>query len=182
VTPAGGAPPAVRLVAVDAEGARRIRDGGCPDGLLPAPDYPDDGDQVAAGMFLQHREAVGDPGAYGIFVITVPSDTGVPLAVGGIGFHGPPGAEGAVEIGYAVAESWRRRGVASAALAALIAYARAHGAARLLARVDVGNDASVGVLTRNGFTATPPAVGRNADTAADQVTGECQLHFGLLLR
>jgi RimJ/RimL family protein N-acetyltransferase len=182
VTRPGPTTPAVRLVPVDPDGARRIRDGGCPDGLRPVDDYPDEGDQVAAGMFLQHLDAVGDPRPYGHFVITVPDEDGSLLAVGGIGFHGPPDAAGAVEIGYAVAPSWRRRGIASAGVAALIAYARDRGAVRLLARVDPGNDASVAVLLRNGFASVTSGSAAAADQVPDQVSENCQLHFRLDVR
>ena len=37
------------------------------------------------------------------------------VVVGDIGFHGPPGPERTVEIGYCVVPAWRRRGVASQA-------------------------------------------------------------------
>ena len=45
--------------------------------------------------------------------------------VGHAGFHGPPDADGLVEVGYTVAPDLRGRGHGSAALAALVAEAAA---------------------------------------------------------
>ncbi len=136
---------------MDPAGARRIVAGQCPPGLRAAPDFPDEDDQIAAGMFLQRLAVAPDPGPFGIFVITVVEGAGPPIAVGGIGFHGPPDESGDVEIGYAVVPSHRRRGVAGVAVAAVIAYARAHEVARLIAEVDPDNAASLRVVAAAGF-------------------------------
>jgi RimJ/RimL family protein N-acetyltransferase len=92
------------------------------------------------------------------------------LAVGDIGFHGPPDPEGEVEVGYALAPAARGAGLASESLALIKRWAFAQpGVRRLSARVEPGNAASVRMLERFGFepdglsgdylryVATPPA-------------------------
>jgi RimJ/RimL family protein N-acetyltransferase len=75
-----------------------------------------------------------------------------PTLVGWGGFKGPP-QDGAVEIGYAVAPGWRGRGVASAAVRALLAEAwAAPGVEAVLAQTLAEPNASVRVLEKAGFT------------------------------
>ncbi|MFF8657876.1 GNAT family N-acetyltransferase [Streptomyces huasconensis] len=74
------------------------------------------------------------------------------LAVGGMGFHGPPDEEGCLEVGYDLAEAARGHGHATAALRALSEWALSRpGVTSLLALVDPENTASQGVLTRAGY-------------------------------
>ena len=56
--------------------------------------------------------------------VMVMTEDGVDRAVGSIGFHGPPDADGRVEIGYRVDAAHRRRGLASEAVAAMFDWAR----------------------------------------------------------
>ncbi|WP_147796701.1 GNAT family N-acetyltransferase [Cellulomonas sp. Y8] len=76
------------------------------------------------------------------------------LAAGRAGFHGPPDADGMVEIGYAVDPAHRRRGYARAALEALLQRAREEPSVRTV-RVTIapGNTASLGLAAQYGFTA-----------------------------
>jgi len=71
--------------------------------------------------------------------------------VGRAGFHGPPDAEGVVEIGYAIAPEFRRRGYARAAVGELLTYAVEHGAQTVRASVSAANVASLAVIRGNGF-------------------------------
>jgi RimJ/RimL family protein N-acetyltransferase len=89
-----------------------------------AADYPAEGERTGARMFLKACAAVGDPHPFGGYEIRL-RDGG--LAIGGIGFHGPPDAEGGVEIGYGLAESARGRGYAAEALRAVVEHARSLG-------------------------------------------------------
>jgi RimJ/RimL family protein N-acetyltransferase len=74
------------------------------------------------------------------------------LAVGDAGFHGPPGDDGEVEIGYALVPAARGSGLASEAIALLVGWARAQPGVRCVtARVDPGNEPSRRVLERQGF-------------------------------
>ncbi|MDH6226379.1 GNAT family N-acetyltransferase [Streptomyces sp. MJP52] len=76
-------------------------------------------------------------------------------AVGSMGFHGPPDAEGRVEIGYDLATAARGHGYATEALRALAAWALAQeSVGTVTARVDPGNTASRRVLERAGFLRT----------------------------
>lgn len=75
----------------------------------------------------------------------------VGTVVGHAGFHGPPDADGMVEIGYSTVPELRRRGFARAAAGELIAYAAAHGASRVRARVSPENVASLSLVRSFGF-------------------------------
>jgi RimJ/RimL family protein N-acetyltransferase len=73
------------------------------------------------------------------------------LAVGGIGFFGPPDADGRVELGYGLVPSARGRGFATEALRAFVALAGGHGARTIAADTELGNVASRRVLRAAGF-------------------------------
>ncbi len=137
------------LHAVDAAEARRIHDR-APDGSDAwAPDYPFDGDLRALGGFLQASEQHGEQRPFGYYQLTRRADG---LAIGGIGFIGPPAA-GVVEIGYGLAPGARGHGYAAEALSALLTIARDHGVSRVRADTDPDNIASRKTLRRAGFEA-----------------------------
>jgi ribosomal-protein-alanine N-acetyltransferase len=72
--------------------------------------------------------------------------------IGTIGFHGPPGDDGRVEVGYRVQPEYRRRGVATEAVRALFDWAyREHGVTRFRASTAPDNVASRAVLATFGF-------------------------------
>jgi RimJ/RimL family protein N-acetyltransferase len=82
-----------------------------------------------------------------LFVVDAPR-----TLVGWGGFKGPPGDDGVVEIGYAVAPAWEGRGVATAAAGALVDEAWATPAVRAVtAHTLIGPGASVRVLEKLGF-------------------------------
>lgn len=66
--------------------------------------------------------------------------------VGHAGFHGPPDADGMVEIGYSILPEFRRRGYARAAVGQLLGYAAAHGAHVVRASVGPENVASLALI------------------------------------
>lgn len=73
-------------------------------------------------------------------------------AVGDAGFHGPPNAEGELELGYAVVPVARGKGYARDAVELLIAWAgRQPGVRSFTARVEPGNTASERLLDLLGF-------------------------------
>jgi RimJ/RimL family protein N-acetyltransferase len=76
-------------------------------------------------------------------------------AIGDAGFHGPPSAEGELEIGYALVPVARGGGLAGEAVRLLIAWAQTQPGVRVItARVDHGNVASKRLLNRLGFAYT----------------------------
>ena len=80
--------------------------------------------------------------------------------VGLCGIKHPPSSAGEVEIGYGIAASRRRRGHATAAVAALLDTARGDPRVRaVLATTAVANTASQRVLAKNGFE----RIGRSHD-------------------
>jgi RimJ/RimL family protein N-acetyltransferase len=72
--------------------------------------------------------------------------------VGSIGFHGPPDADGRLEVGYSVDPPYRRRGFAREAVQAMFDWAHAkHGIVRFVASVSPGNEASQNLISQFGF-------------------------------
>lgn len=113
-------------------------------GLACAEDFPQEGDLAIAALLAEgviQPEAPWTP--YAVLVDGV--------VVGTAGFKGAP-TDSAVEIGYGIVPSHRRRGVASAAVAALLAVSRAHGVVTVTAETEPDNLASQAVLIGTGFT------------------------------
>ena len=75
-------------------------------------------------------------------------------AVGGIGFFGPPDADGVVELGYGFVPAGRGQGLATAALLEMVAIASSAGARAIVADATLDNLPSQRVLTRAGFVET----------------------------
>ncbi|GAB3574061.1 hypothetical protein GCM10027445_34380 [Amycolatopsis endophytica] len=100
---------------------------------------------------MRSRQVEEDPASAG-WVTGVIWDEQQHLAVGRAGYHGPPDASGMVEIGYAVAPAYRRRGYARAALEALLQRA-AHEPQVGTVRVTIGPDnvASYQLASQYGF-------------------------------
>ena len=80
--------------------------------------------------------------------------------VGDVGFLGPPD-DGLLEIGFSVLPGYRRRGYASEAARAMVAWAlREPGVRDVVARCDADNEASIGVIQRVGFVRTDEVDGQ----------------------
>lgn len=78
---------------------------------------------------------------------------GLDRAVGTGGFFGPPDEDGVVEIGYAMAASFREQGLATEAVSGLLAWAFSHPEVkRVLAFTEPHLTASRRVLEKTGFT------------------------------
>jgi ribosomal-protein-alanine N-acetyltransferase len=81
------------------------------------------------------------------------------VVVGDIGFHAAPGHEclaelapGGVELGYGVMESYRRRGLATEAIEALIRWAREEqGVDRFVVSISPENAPSLSLAAKLGF-------------------------------
>lgn len=84
--------------------------------------------------------------------IVLTNESGTRRAIGSIGFHGRPDAQGRLEIGYSIDPPFRRRGYAREAVRAMLNWAHAtHGIVRFVASVSPGNDASLGLIGQFGF-------------------------------
>ncbi|MEU6448669.1 GNAT family N-acetyltransferase [Streptomyces sp. NPDC046979] len=111
---------------------------------------PFQGTRDAAGMLLKAYEGGVHRPEWGVFALVRREDG---LAVGGMGFHGPPDEDGRVEVGYDLAEAARGHGYATEALRALSAWALAREeVTSVFATTEPANVASQAVITRAGFT------------------------------
>ncbi|MGW4161774.1 GNAT family N-acetyltransferase [Streptomyces sp. NPDC004788] len=128
--------------------ARRIVDARPAPGDRWAEEYPSAGDGRSAQGFLNGVAERGDPGAYRPYAIRLLADG---TTVGGIGFHGPPDADGVVTIGYGLVPGARGKGYASESLRALIARAREAGATAVRGDADLDNIASQRVMEAAGM-------------------------------
>jgi RimJ/RimL family protein N-acetyltransferase len=149
----------LRLVPLPVEVARRMLTGKpVPDTRRDwHPEYPlSDSIDAIAMVFAAHRvmgAAVDEAPTWWIHQIVVDG-----VVVGDIGFHGPPGPERTVEIGYSVVPAWRRRRVASRACDLILQQAWQDGAEIVVAETDHDNVASQAVLLGNGFQQRPDGV------------------------
>jgi len=135
------------LHAIDELEARRIRDRAPQPGDDWATDYPFEGDLAAIGAFLRATEQNGEQRPFGYYQIRLHSDG---LAVGGVGFKGPPDGD-VVEIGYGLAPSARGHGYAAEALGSLVQIAVDLGVTTIRADTDLDNVASQRTLEHAGF-------------------------------
>jgi ribosomal-protein-alanine N-acetyltransferase len=73
-------------------------------------------------------------------------------AVGMVGFHGPPDAQGRAEVGYEVFAPYRRQGYAREAVIGLLDWAtRRHGVRAFLASIAPDNEPSMRLALGLGF-------------------------------
>ncbi|CAM5301956.1 hypothetical protein SAVIM338S_00458 [Streptomyces avidinii] len=128
--------------------AERLVAGESGDGDRWAPGYPAHGDVFAARRHLATCAHSGDPAPFGTYEVRLREDG---LAIGGVGFHGPPDADGSVTIGYGLVPSARGRGYASEALRGLLEIARRHGATSVKGDADHDNTPSQHVMTAAGM-------------------------------
>jgi RimJ/RimL family protein N-acetyltransferase len=138
-------PPLVAaLVAKDLETARRLAP-------FPIEGTTFDGDEHVLG--LRHAQLTADPTEEPwLYRAAVLRETG--RVVGRIGFHAPPDQAGAVEIGYSVAPSYRRQGLATEMAVGLIRWGAEQGATACIASVRPDNAPSLAIIRRLGFQRT----------------------------
>jgi RimJ/RimL family protein N-acetyltransferase len=135
------------LHAIDKLEARRIHDRAPQSGDAWAADYPFEGDLAAIGSFLRATEQNGEQRPFGYYQIRRQSDG---LAIGGVGFKGPPDG-GVVEIGYGLVPSARGQGYATEALRTLVQIAAGLSVTTIRADTDLDNVASQRTLEHAGF-------------------------------
>lgn len=109
--------------------------------------YPTDGDLVMARLVVEGHLPAGEWGPWQV------RERVTGLLIGGVGFKGAPDDAGVVEIGYGLAPAARGRGLATEAVAALVAHAFERGVRAVRAEVETGYAASERVVMRAGFTA-----------------------------
>src|ERR1044072_861542 len=130
----------VRLREMSREAADAILAGESPQDVRVAPDYPT---EFSVGV----AQFVGADGQFGPFLVHRSDDDVVVGEIGGAFVD----EQGSVEIGYAVVESQRNRGYATAALEALVTTARAHSAVRrIVAHAPLDRPQSGRVLEKAG--------------------------------
>ncbi|MEK9519929.1 GNAT family N-acetyltransferase [Streptomyces venezuelae] len=110
--------------------------------------YPGVADVAVAGRVVRRWVEDGDPGVFGAYEIRL---LGSDLAIGGIGFHGPPDEIGVVTVGYGLVPSERGKGYASEALRALVEAARRAGASGVKGDADLDNPPSHRVMEAAGM-------------------------------
>ena len=135
----------VRVAPIDSRLARAMLAG------VPEPDLAwAEGFPMAPVLEIARTiAAASEPlGPFVAYVIVLTSDG---TAIGDAGFHGPPNADGELEVGYALIPAARGVGLAGRD-ELVIAWARGQpGVRSITARVDHGNTASERLLTRLGF-------------------------------
>jgi RimJ/RimL family protein N-acetyltransferase len=122
-----------------------------PDSQSWAHGYPLPGTRAAARNLVRQAGAAGDSGndQWGMFQIILRETAEV---IGDIGFHGPPGEAGTVEIGYSIVEQYRGRGLVGESAVAICGLVWSRPAVtRIIAQTEEGNAASAGVLRHAGF-------------------------------
>ena len=100
---------------------------------------------------LRARQVQDDPRSV-VWITRAIVDSARGVAVGCAGFHGPPDAEGMIEVGYAVDPAFRRNGYARAALVALLEWAKDDASIRTVrATISPDNLASRALVNQYGF-------------------------------
>jgi ribosomal-protein-alanine N-acetyltransferase len=109
-------------------------------------------DEVTWLWRLRRDQIAGDPASADWIVraaVSVPDE----VVIGAGGFHGPPDADGLVEIGYSTDPAFRRRGYARAMVTELLRWAAAEPAAvTVRASISPENNASLATIAGFGFT------------------------------
>ncbi|MDT7569975.1 MAG: [ribosomal protein S5]-alanine N-acetyltransferase [Actinomycetota bacterium] len=132
------------LVAKDLETARR---------LAPFPIEDDTFEADEDVLSRRHAQLTADPTEEPwLYRAALLRETG--RVVGRVGFHAPPDAAGAVEIGYSVAPTHRRQGLATEMAVGLIRWGAEQGARTCIASVRPDNTPSLAIIDRLGFVRT----------------------------
>ena len=120
-------------------------------GASVPPDMPED---LRNFLVFRLRQLEKEPSAREWLgrVMVLTTEEGDRRIIGSIGFHGPPDAEGRVEVGYRVEQEYRRQGYAREAIEALFDWAhRTHGVTRFLASIDPNNEPSLRLAQGFGY-------------------------------
>lgn len=147
--------PRVEIVQLDAEALRALADGdqAAAERTSPVPLSPYlAGPECRRVWGIRAAQVLEDPPSAG-WITGVVWDPERRLAVGRAGYHGPPDADGMVEVGYSIDPQYRRQGYARAALLTLLDRGAAEPDVRTVrATVSPGNVASRDLVLSEGFT------------------------------
>jgi len=124
-------------------------------GATLAPSWPQDD---LLDVLPSQAAAEPDLERFGVWVMIERRTNAV---AGDIGFIGPPGDDGSVEVGYSVIPDRRSRGYATEAARAILDWVlRQPGVRTVVARCDEGNVPSIRTLERVGFARVGEADGQ----------------------
>jgi RimJ/RimL family protein N-acetyltransferase len=116
---------------------------------------PDLRERLGELFEMRSIQVVTDPASFAWLaraMVMVDPATGLRRMVGSVGFHAPPSGEPPhVEIGYHVEPAYRRRGLATEAVRAMLDWAAGQGIHRFRATVAPTNVASLATTARFGF-------------------------------
>ena len=148
----------LELVPLDADSMEALLGGRALRFAVPE-DWPDEHDARFVRLRLRQLREQPERSEWPVYAIVLGGSM-----VGHIGYHGPPGVNSrrdadAVEVGYTVFPEYRRQGLATEAVRAVIADTRGRGIARVIASVAPDNEPSLALVRRLGFV----EVGRHWD-------------------
>jgi ribosomal-protein-alanine N-acetyltransferase len=127
---------------------------------LARPWPPPLNDEASLAWSINVLRREGSRPGWGFWYITLPAgqeEGGPAVAIGNGGFKGAPDSSGTVEVGYSVLEEYQRRGYASEAVEALVAWAfLQQGVLRVIAETYPVLIGSIGVLRKTGFREIGP--------------------------
>jgi len=142
--------PRLRLHPFTPEEARRLVDGTPNEQDHWAEDFPMQDDRDGVGGFLKAAEAGNDATPFGAYRIDDLAQGGV--AVGTIGFFGPPDEDGVVMFGYGLVPAARGAGFATEAVVRLVEFCSEHPDVNaMMADTLKDNIPSQRVLDKAGF-------------------------------
>jgi len=136
-----------------AELTSRWKLGAALNAIAPEDWPPGENDQDAIEFFYERLMSGGKlaEGWYGWYAVMRSVASGDEALVASVGYFGPPDADGVVEIGYSVSENWRRCGIATEIVGALVENAFSRQAKTVIAHTHPDNLPSINVLRRSGF-------------------------------
>ena len=148
--------PRVEILQLDPAALRGLADGdqAAAERTSPVPLSPYLAGPECQGVWeIRAVQTVEDPPS-AAWVTGIVWDPDLRLAVGRAGYHGPPDADGMVEVGYSIDPQYRRQGYARAALRALVdRAAQEPGVSTVRASISPDNAASRDLVLSEGFVA-----------------------------
>lgn len=109
-------------------------------------------DAAAFGFFLDKLVSGEDQAGWWLRFVLLRGDDAARVLIGSAGYKGPPSPGGALEIGYGIVASHRRKGYATEVVQGLAAHAfRLPEVTRVVAETLPELAGSIGVLQRSGF-------------------------------